>query len=112
MLRTNSSSILENQCHQADPFPSHAHKFNYHQLKNHIHERQKKNYVSSISHYLQRIPNVRFHRSKKIVSKVKKQKEHIHVGHFHVQKKNSKEVYMEQIKDTLRVTCAICEELH
>jgi hypothetical protein len=112
MLRTNNGSILENQCHHVDPFPSHVHKFSYHQLKNHIRERPKNNHVSSVGQCVHRNPNIGLHRSKQTISKVKKQKQNIHVGHFHVQKKNAKEVCMEQIKDMPRVTREICEELH
>jgi hypothetical protein len=100
-LEKNSGSILENQCHQEDPFPSHGHKFSYHQLKKHIRERQKNNYISSIGHHLQRSPNIRFHRSKKIVSKVKKQKEQIHVGISMYKRKMQRKSIWNKLKTRL-----------
>jgi hypothetical protein len=112
MVWTNSRSNLHIPCHQEDPFSAHTHRISYHQLKKEIRQRQKSDYISTVNHHFDKIPNIRFHRLNQTLCNAKKEKEYIPIGHSHVQKKNEKQVYMEQIKDTRRNKCAICEELH
>jgi hypothetical protein len=112
MVPIDNCPSLHFPCYQEDPFLVDRRILTYHKLKKKIRERKHIYHISTIGHHSNKSPNISFHILKQSLRSAENEKEKTLIGNSHLWKKDAKKIYMEQIKDTPWITCAICEELH
>ena len=112
MLITNVDSTFNMACQQVKIVPNGNHKLTYHMLKKHIRERNRCNYISHNGHDTNREGKITYRSLEPTPCIVSIENQQTLATHPCLGKRDAKQIYMKQIKDTPSIACAICDELN
>jgi hypothetical protein len=112
MLITNVDSTFNMACQQVKLVSSGNHKLTYHMLKKQIRERNRCNHISHNGHGTDREEKITFRGLEPTPCTASNENQQTLSTHTCLGKKDAKQIYMKQIKDTPSIACAICDQLN
>jgi hypothetical protein len=112
MLIRNVDSTFNMACQQVKLVSSGSHKLTYHKLKKLIRERNRCNYISHKCHDTDREGKITYRSLEPTPSIASIENQQTLTIHPCLGKRDAKQIYMKQIKDTPSIACAICEQLN
>jgi hypothetical protein len=112
MLITNVDYTFNMACQQVKLVSSDNHKLTYHMLKKQIRERNRCNYISHNGHDTDREGKITYRSLEPKPCTASIENQQTFTTHPCLRKRDAKQIYMKQIKDTPSITCVICEQLN
>jgi hypothetical protein len=112
MLIRNVDSTSNMACQQVKLVSSGKHKLTYHILKKQIRERNRYDHISHNGHGTDREEKITFRGLEPTPCTASNENQQTLSTHTCLGKKDAKQIYMKQIKDTPSIACAICDQLN